>query len=79
MIQTNSPKILKDSFNRVARKLRISVIDKCNTKCIYYMSNVNINWFDDKEILNFQEVIRIASIFTYLSQNYPPVNNNTIY
>ena len=42
------------------------------------MSNGNINWFDDKEILNFQEVIRIASIFTYLSQNYPPVNNNDI-
>ena len=64
--QTNSPKILKDSYNRVARKLRISVTDKCNMKCIYCMPNGNINWFDNKEILNFQEIVRITSIFTQL-------------
>ena len=64
--QINSPKILKDSFNRVARKLRISVTDKCNMKCIYCMPNGNINWFDNKEILNFQEIVRITSIFTQL-------------
>ncbi len=33
-IPTNSPKNMKDSYNRVARKLRISVTDKCNMKCI---------------------------------------------
>ena len=66
MIQTNSPKILKDSFNRVARKLRISVTDKCNMKCIYCMPDGNIKWIDSKEILNFQEIIRIVSIFTHL-------------
>jgi cyclic pyranopterin phosphate synthase len=66
LIQTNSPKILKDSFNRVARKLRISVTDKCNMKCIYCMPDGNIKWIDSKEILNFQEIIRIVSIFTHL-------------
>ena len=66
MIQTNSPKVLKDSFNRPARKLRISVTDKCNMKCIYCMPNGNIKWIDSKEILNFKEIIRIVSIFTHL-------------
>jgi GTP 3',8-cyclase len=66
LTQNNSSKILKDSFNRVARKLRISVTDKCNMKCIYCMPNGNIKWFDNKEILNFQEIVRITSIFTQL-------------
>ncbi|HJU58488.1 MAG TPA: GTP 3',8-cyclase MoaA [Nitrososphaeraceae archaeon] len=66
MIQTNSPKVLRDSFNRPARKLRISVTDKCNMKCIYCMPNGNIKWIDNKEILNFKEIIRIVSIFTHL-------------
>src|SRR5918994_1953819 len=64
--QTKSHKILKDSFNRLARKLRISVTDKCNMKCIYCMPNGNIKWIDSKEILSFKEIIRIVSIFTNL-------------
>ncbi|HEX7258757.1 MAG TPA: GTP 3',8-cyclase MoaA [Nitrososphaeraceae archaeon] len=66
MIPTKSHKILKDSFNRLARKLRISVTDKCNMKCIYCMPNGNIKWIDSKEILSFKEIIRIVSIFTNL-------------
>lgn len=66
LILTNSPKNLKDSYNRVARKLRISVTDKCNMKCIYCMPSGNIKWIEDKEILNFKEIIRIVSILTQL-------------
>ncbi len=58
--------VLKDRFNRVARKLRISVTDKCNMKCIYCMPNGNIKWIESKEILNFKEIIRLVSIFTQL-------------
>ena len=67
MDQTESPTILQDSFNRIARKLRISVTDKCNMKCIYCMPNGNIKWIDNKEILSFKEIIRIVSIFTNLN------------
>lgn len=66
LISTNSPKKLKDSYNRVAKKLRISVTDKCNMKCIYCMPNGNIKWFDTKEIINFKEIIRIVTILTQL-------------
>ena len=57
---------LKDRYNRVARKLRISVTDKCNMKCIYCMPNDNIKWNELKEILNFKEIIRIVSILARL-------------
>jgi len=57
---------LTDSFRRIARKLRISVIDRCNLQCIYCMPKNNNNWFDPKEILTFDEIIRFASIMSKL-------------
>lgn len=62
----NSTKNLKDRFNRIARKLRISVTDKCNMKCMYCMPKGSVKWLDNKEILNFKEIVRLASIFSYL-------------
>lgn len=61
--------LLRDNFDRVARKLRISVTDKCNMKCVYCMPQHNIKWFEDKEILSFQEIVRITSIFADLGIN----------
>ncbi len=58
--------LLTDSFGRTARKLRISVIDRCNLQCIYCMPKNNNNWFDPKEILTFDEIIRFASIMSKL-------------
>jgi len=57
---------LTDSFGRIARKLRISVIDRCNLQCIYCMPKNNKNWFDPKDILTFDEIIRFASIMSKL-------------
>ncbi|HET8792796.1 MAG TPA: GTP 3',8-cyclase MoaA [Nitrososphaeraceae archaeon] len=65
-IPNSSSGNLKDKYNRVARKLRISVTDKCNMKCIYCMPNDNIKWNELKEILNFKEIIRIVSILARL-------------
>jgi len=57
---------LKDRYNRIARKLRISLTDKCNMKCIYCMPTGNIKWINSKEILNFKEITRIVSILAKL-------------
>lgn len=62
----DSPTNLKDSYNRIARKLRISLTDKCNMKCIYCMPTGNIKWINNKEILNFTEITRIVSILAEL-------------
>jgi len=58
--------LLTDSFGRVARKLRISVTDRCNLQCIYCMPKNNNNWFDSSDILTFDEMIRFASIMSKL-------------
>jgi len=62
----DSPTNLKDRYNRIARKLRISLTDKCNMKCIYCMPTGNIKWINNKEILNFMEITRIVSILAEL-------------
>jgi len=58
--------LLTDSFGRIARKLRISVIDRCNLQCIYCMPKNNKNWFDPKDILTFDEIVRFTSIMSKL-------------
>jgi len=55
---------LTDNFGRTARKLRISVTDRCNLQCIYCMPINNKNWFDSKDILTFDEIVRFVSIMS---------------
>jgi len=57
---------LVDSYGRVAKKLRISVTDKCNMTCRYCMPKDNTKWFDSSEVLSFEEIIRLSSIFANL-------------
>ncbi len=57
---------LIDSYGRVAKKLRISVTDKCNMRCGYCMPKDNTKWFDTTEVLSFEEIIRLSSIFANL-------------
>ncbi len=58
--------LLTDSFGRTARKLRISVTDRCNLQCIYCMPKNNNKWFDPTDILTFDEIVRFASIMSKL-------------
>jgi cyclic pyranopterin phosphate synthase len=57
---------LNDNYGRIARKLRISVTDKCNMKCVYCMPENNSTWFDETEILSFDEIKRLSVIFARL-------------
>jgi GTP 3',8-cyclase len=57
---------LADGYGRIARKLRISVTDRCNMKCIYCMPSNNVEWLNDKDILSFSEIIKLTSIFIKL-------------
>lgn len=57
---------LIDSYGRVAKKLRISVTDKCNMSCGYCMPKDNTKWFDTTEVLTFEEIIRLSSILANL-------------
>jgi cyclic pyranopterin phosphate synthase len=64
-IQTD--RVLRDRKGRVAKKLRISVTDRCNFACLFCMPEKDkIQWIRQEEILSFEEVERIARVLASL-------------
>jgi cyclic pyranopterin phosphate synthase len=57
---------LMDNYGRIAKKLRISVTDRCNMSCGYCMPKNNTKWFDSTEVLSFEEITRLSSILANL-------------
>jgi len=58
---------LVDGKGRIARKLRISVTDKCNFGCLFCMPHHNkVKWIPQQDILSFEEIIRIAKVLCSL-------------
>ena len=53
---------LKDTFQRRIDYLRISVTDRCNLRCIYCMPEGGVAPIEHKEILRYEEIIRIVKI-----------------
>lgn len=78
----NPNKALIDGFGRVARKLRLSVTDRCNMQCIYCMPrNTDKNdktgssdeviakkrwWLAKDEVLSYEEFLRISWIMAQM-------------
>jgi len=60
----------KDSRGRALRDLRISVTDRCNFRCTYCMPkevfDQNYPYLAHKELLSFEEISRLTSIFATL-------------
>lgn len=56
---------LSDSFGRVARKLRISVTDRCNFRCQFCMPITPV-WLPRSQILTYEEIHRVASLFAQM-------------
>jgi cyclic pyranopterin phosphate synthase len=57
---------LRDSYSRPLKDLRISVTDRCNFRCTYCMPYDEYVWIDKHEILTFEEIARLASLFVSL-------------
>ena len=58
--------MLRDTFNRPVRDLRISVTDRCNFRCTYCMPLDEYEWLEKGEILSFEEITRLANLFVRL-------------
>ena len=58
--------MVQDYYNRPVKDLRISVTDRCNYRCTYCMPLDEYEWIDRKEILSFEEIERVASLFVRL-------------
>ncbi len=55
-----------DTFDRVADDLRVSVTDRCNFRCTYCMPAEGLPWLPKNELLRFEEIQRIVSLFVRL-------------
>ena len=58
--------MLVDALKRPIKDLRISVTDRCNFRCSYCMPLDEYEWLHKKEILTFEEISRLASLFVGL-------------
>ncbi|MBI3666986.1 MAG: GTP 3',8-cyclase MoaA [Acidobacteria bacterium] len=58
--------MLRDTFQRPVRDLRISVTDRCNFRCTYCMPHDEYEWIDKREILTYEEIARLARLFIEL-------------
>ena len=55
-----------DKLNRKIDYLRISVIDRCNLRCVYCMPEEGIESIPHDEILTYDEILRICEIVSEL-------------
>jgi cyclic pyranopterin phosphate synthase len=55
-----------DRLGRPLGSLRISVTDRCNLRCQYCMPEEEYVWLPREDILHFEEIVRLAGVFTTL-------------
>jgi cyclic pyranopterin phosphate synthase len=61
-----APVKLIDSFGRIATDLRISLTDRCQLRCTYCMPEDGLQWLRKSELLDDDEITRLASVFVGL-------------
>ncbi len=54
---------LRDGHGRLIGDLRVSVTDRCNFRCQYCMPAEGLPWLERQEILTFEEISRLVSVF----------------
>ncbi|HEX8120785.1 MAG TPA: GTP 3',8-cyclase MoaA [Solirubrobacteraceae bacterium] len=54
---------LLDGHGRAIGDLRLSVTDRCNFRCQYCMPADGLPWLDRSEVLSFEEIERLVSLF----------------
>ena len=54
---------MKDGFGRNIDYIRISVTDRCNLRCVYCMPEEGVEALMHRDIITFDEIIRICRIF----------------
>jgi GTP 3',8-cyclase len=65
-VQRSTSVQLSDAFGRVPLKLRISVTDRCNLRCMYCMPSDNLKWVKKEDILSYEEITKLTEIFVSL-------------
>ncbi len=55
--------VLSDSFGRIHKYLRISLVEHCNLRCSYCMPEGELDWTPTDELLTDDEITRLARLF----------------
>ena len=55
--------LVLDKRKRPLGSLRLSITDRCNLRCGYCMPGENYEWLPSKDILSFEEILRITGLF----------------
>ncbi|MBL8180569.1 MAG: GTP 3',8-cyclase MoaA [Blastocatellia bacterium] len=58
--------MLRDSYNRTIRDLRISLTDRCNFRCFYCLPNGEPPMARRETLLTFEEIVTLSEIFVSL-------------
>ncbi len=58
--------MLTDNHGRPINYLRLAVTDRCNLRCFYCMPEEGIHYLPQKELLSFDEMIRLVRILSSL-------------
>ncbi len=57
---------LRDAHGRLISDLRVSVTDRCNFRCQYCMPADGLPWLERDQVLSFEEIERLVTIFVRL-------------
>ena len=58
-----------DRFGRKLTYLRVSLIDRCNLRCLYCMPHGLLDPFKEDELLTMDEIVETVSVFAGLGIN----------
>jgi len=56
--------MLVDNHGRTVNYLRLAVTDRCNLRCFYCMPEEGINFVEKKELLTFEELLRLITLLS---------------
>ncbi len=56
--------MLIDKFGREINYARIAVTDRCNLRCFYCMPKEGIDYLPKRQLLTYEEMVRLSSILT---------------
>src|SRR5687767_15974443 len=66
-VQTNVPnRVLRDSYGRAIRDLRVSLTDRCNFRCFYCLPHGEPPIAPKEQMLSYEEIEYICEIFVAL-------------
>src|ERR1044072_7726494 len=65
-MSVNSPRVLRDSYGRAIRDLRVSLTDRCNFRCFYCLPHGEPPIAPKEQMLTYEEIERACEIFVNL-------------